>query len=42
MFNNKNPYSLRIEIKNGAKHYFVSFNDRQKNVCDVEVTRPSG
>ena len=31
MFENKNPYTLRIEIVDGLEYYYVSFMDEQAN-----------
>lgn len=38
MFNNTNPYTIRIEETNGQKRYFVAFVDGQAIFQEVEVS----
>jgi hypothetical protein len=39
MFNDKNPYTIRIEVADNIRHYFVSFIDGE-NICrETEVSR---
>lgn len=38
MFDNTNPYTIRIEEMNGQKRYFVAFVDGQGVFREVEVT----
>ena len=40
MFDNPNPYFLRIEAIGGITHYFVSFVDGQALSHETEVSRP--
>ena len=38
MFDNTNPYTIRIEEMNGQKRYFVAFVDGQGIFREVEVS----
>ncbi|MDD4474985.1 MAG: sigma-70 family RNA polymerase sigma factor [Eubacteriales bacterium] len=39
MFNDKSPYTIRIEVADDVRHYFVSFIDGE-NICrETEVSR---
>lgn len=40
MFDNTNPYSLRVEVIDGISHYLISFNDGQAVLQETEVSRP--
>jgi len=40
MFDNTNPYTLRIEVVEGITHYYVSFTDGQAIPRETEVSRP--
>jgi len=40
MFDNTNPYTLRIEVVEGITHYYVSFSDGQAIPRETEVSRP--
>ena len=40
MFDNNNPYTLRIETAKGITKYYVSFTDGQSIDREVEVTQP--
>jgi RNA polymerase sigma factor (sigma-70 family) len=40
MFDNSNPYTLRVDIDTGILHYYVSFKDGQALIREVEVSRP--
>ncbi len=40
MFDNTNPYTLRTEIVEGIRHYYVSFKDGQAILRETEVSRP--
>ena len=40
MFDNKNPYTLRIETVDGITYYYVSFMDEQGIYRETEVSRP--
>ncbi|MCL1976310.1 MAG: sigma-70 region 4 domain-containing protein [Firmicutes bacterium] len=40
MFDNCNPYTLRMENIQGLTRYFVSFMDEQSIMQEIEVSRP--
>ena len=40
MFDNVNPYTLRIDVTAGIPRYYVSFKDGQSVMREVEVSRP--
>lgn len=40
MFDNTNPYTLRAEIVEGIRHYYVTFKDGQAIPRETEVSRP--
>lgn len=37
MFNDKSPYTIRIEVIDNVRHYYVSFVDGENNFCEIEV-----
>ena len=40
MFDNRNPYTLRVETVGGLAQYFVSFTDGQGVRRETRVSRP--
>lgn len=38
MFDNTNPYKLRVEIIFGQKHYYASFQNSENQMVEIEIS----